>query len=138
MAGRPVAPGSLVLDAEGLSKAAAGDGLTRAHLVEARRRSAVPIVSAVTLTEVLRGTARDAAVHRVLNGCRIVDANASLTRRAGVLIGANNLPGTATIDGIVAATALAQPGPVVILTSDVDDLLRLTQDARARISVVHV
>lgn len=131
-------PGSLVLDAEGLSKAAAGDQRVRAHLVEARRRSAVPVVSAVTLTEVLRGSARDTAVHRVLRGCRIVDASASLARRAGEMIGVHNMLGAATIDAIVAATALAQPGPVVLLTSDVEDLRRLTQDARERISVVHV
>lgn len=131
-------PGALVLDAEGLSKAAAGDGLTRAHLVAARNRSTVPVVNAVTLTEVLRGTARDAAIHRVLGGCRIVDTNASLARRAGEMIGAHNVPGAATIDAIVAATALAQSGAVVILTSDVADLRRLTQDARHRVSVVHV
>lgn len=131
-------PGSLVLDADGLSKAAAGDQRVRAHLVEARRRSAVPVVSAVTLTEALRGTARDTTVHRVLRACRIVDANASLARRAGELIGIHNMPGDASIDAIVAVTALAQPGPVVILTSDVEDFRRLTQDARDRISVVHV
>ena len=68
MAGRRVAVGgTLVLDSEGLSKLAAGDSRARAYLETAVARRARVAVSAITLTEVLRGGPRDAAVHRVLS-----------------------------------------------------------------------
>ena len=55
MAGRRVAAaGTLVLDAEGLSKLAAGDARTRAYMDSARARGGRIAVSAITLTEVLR------------------------------------------------------------------------------------
>ena len=67
MAGRRItAGGTLVLDSEGLSKLAAGDARTRGYLDSARARGARVAVSAITLTEVLRGGSRDTAVHRVL------------------------------------------------------------------------
>lgn len=43
--------GTLVLDSEGLSKLAAGDQRTRAHLESARERGAGVVVSAITLAE---------------------------------------------------------------------------------------
>lgn len=39
------------------------------------------------------------------------------------------------IDAIVAVTALHQPGPVVMLTSDVEDMTKLCQD---RVTLVAV
>jgi len=60
-----------------------------------------------------------------------------LGRTAGALLGSTHLPGTATIDAIVAATALDQPGPVLILTSDPSDLTALTE-GRDDVAVAHV
>lgn len=54
MAGRRIAGGALVLDAEGLSKLAAGDTRARGYLDSARARGARVAVSALTLTETLR------------------------------------------------------------------------------------
>ncbi len=56
-------------------------------------------------------------------------------RMAGGLLGAAGVPGSATIDAVVAATALTAPGPVVLLTSDPTDLTRLTR-SRADLEVV--
>lgn len=64
--GRTALGGTVVLDADGVSKAAAADHQVHAILVSARNRDARVIVSAVTLAEVLRGTPRDAAMYRVL------------------------------------------------------------------------
>ena len=144
MAGRRVTVGgTLVLDSEGLSKLAAGDARARAHLKTARTRRARLAVSAITLTEVLRGGARDAAVHRVLSRITVVPVTAEIARRAGELLGATGLSGhRCAIDAVVAATALELERPVVLLTSDPDDLSRLVEEPELpkaqRAAVVHV
>jgi predicted nucleic acid-binding protein len=129
--------GTLILDAEGVTKAAANNQRVLAHLAVALRRQARVIVSTVTLAEVLRGSPRDAPVHRVLNRVSREPVTENLGRAAGALLGATRLPRTATVDAVVAATALDQPGPVLILTSDPGDLTTLTQ-ARDDIAVAHV
>lgn len=144
MAGRRVgAGGALVLDSDGLVKLALGDPRARAYLQTARARSARLALSAVTLTEVLRGGQRDTAVHRVLSRASIVPVTAELGRRAGELLGSTGLSGhRCAIDAMVAATALELPPPVVLLTSDVDDLNKLVEapdrPKAERVVVVHV
>ncbi len=143
MAGRRVAGGTLVLDGEGLSKLAAGDARVRAYLDSARARGARVAVSAVTLTEALRGSPRDAAVHRVLARIAVVPVTAAIARRAGELLGTTGLSGhRCAIDAVVAAIALDLERPVVLLTSDPDDMNRLVEEPERpkaqRIVVVHV
>lgn len=144
MAGRRVAAaGTLVLDAEGLSKLAAGDARTRGYLDSAVARGARIVVSAITLTETLRGSPRDAAVHRVLSRITIVPVTAAIASRAGELLGTTDLSGhRCAIDAVVAATALGVERPVVLLTSDPDDLNKLVEEPdrpkAQRIAVVHV
>jgi predicted nucleic acid-binding protein len=129
MAGRQVAGGALVLDAEGLSKLAAGDARGRGYLDSARARGARVAVSAVTLTEALRGGPRDASVHRVMARITVVPVTVAIGRRAGELLGTTGLSGhRCAIDAIVAATALGQERPVVLLTSDPDDMNRLVEE----------
>lgn len=143
MAGRRVAAGgTLVLDSEGLSKLAAGDALARAHLETARSRRARVVVSAITLTEVLRGGSRDAAVHRVLSRITVLPVTSEIARQAGELLGQAGLSGhRCAIDAVVAATALELDRPV-LLTSDPGDLATLTEEPERpkaqRIVVVHV
>lgn len=144
MAGQRVTGGgTLVLDSEGLTKLAAGDARALAHLDSARARRARVATSAVTLTEVLRGSARDAAVHRVLSRITVVPVTAEIARHAGELLGATGLSGhRCAIDAVVAATALDLERPVVLLTSDPDDLSRLVEEPERpkaqRITVIHV
>ncbi|RJQ78599.1 PIN domain-containing protein [Pseudonocardiaceae bacterium YIM PH 21723] len=144
MAGRSVAAGgALVLDSEGLSKLAAGDPRARAYLETARARRAKVVVSAVTLAEVLRGGARDASVHRVLSRIVVAPVTPELGRTAGELLGSTGLSGhRCAIDAMVAATALGLARPVVLLTSDPDDLNRLIDEPACpkeqRVVVVHV
>lgn len=124
-----VVPGSLILDSEGLSKLASGDARTRAYLAAAITRRARVCVSAITLTEVLRGVQRDAAVHRVLSRITVLPVGAEVARRAGELLGATGLPGRrCAIDAVVAATALGLDRPAVLLTSDPDDLAKLVEE----------
>lgn len=135
MARRGVGGGTLVLDSDGVSKAAVGDERVRAHLQAALRRQARVLVSAVTLTEVLRGGPRDTRVHRILKGVTVEDVTSARARAAGELLGSIGMQ--ATVDAIVAATARAQPGPVLIVTSDPGDFARLAQD-RADVTVAVV
>jgi predicted nucleic acid-binding protein len=135
--------GTLVLDSEGLSKLATGGARVRAHLDTARARRARVAVSAITLTGVLRGGPRDAAAHRVLSRIIIVPVTAEIARRAGELLGTTGLSGhRCAIDAVVAATALELERPVVLLTSDPDDLSKLVEEPERskaqRIAVVRV
>jgi predicted nucleic acid-binding protein len=137
------AGGTLVLDSEGLAKLAAGDQRVRAFLESARERGARVTVSAVTLTEVLRGGPGDAPVHRVLSRITVQPVSADVGRRAGELLGTTGLSGhRCAIDAVVAATALGVARPVVLLTSDPDDLNKLVEEPDRpkdqRIAVVHV
>lgn len=144
MAGQRVAAGgTLILDSEGLSKLAAGDARAHAYLDIARARRGRVVTSAVTLAEVLRGAGRDATVHRVLARITVVPVSAETARRAGELLGSAGLSGhRCTIDAIVAVTAMEQARPVVMLTSDPDDMSTLTQEPHRpkseRIAVVHI
>jgi predicted nucleic acid-binding protein len=135
--------GTLVLDSEGLSKLAAGDARAHAYLDSARARRARVATSATTLTETLRGGPRDARVHRVLSRITVVPVIAQIARHAGELLGATGLSGhRCAIDAVVAATALGLERPIVLLTSDPDDMNRLVEEPdrpkAERIVVVHV
>lgn len=130
MAGQRIAVGgTLVLESEGLSKLATGDARAHAYLDSARARRARVATSAITLTEVLRGGPRDAAVHRVLSRITIVPVTAQIARHAGELLGATRLSGhRCAIDAVVAATTLGLERPIVLLTSDPDDMNRLVEE----------
>jgi len=121
--------GTLVLDSEGLSKLAAGDARARAYLDSARARRGQVAASAITLTETLRGGPRDATVHRVLSRITVVPVIAQIARRAGELLGETGLSGhRCAIDAVVAATALGLERPIVLLTSDPDDMNKLVEE----------
>lgn len=90
----------LVLDAEGVSKAASGDA----------------------------DVAADASVNRVLKAAAVVPADELLGRRAGALLA--KARSSATVDAFVAATAGVTVARLaaarcVVLTSDPDDLRAL-------------
>jgi predicted nucleic acid-binding protein len=144
MAGRQIAAGgTLVLDADGLANLAAGDARTRGYLDSAAARGARVAVSAITLTEVLRGGPRDAPAHRVLSRITVVPVSAAIARRAGELLGITGLSGhRCAADAVVVATTLDLERPVVLLTSDPDDMSRLAEEPERpkaqRIAVIRV
>ena len=135
--------GTLVLDAEGLVKLSSGDprALSRAKL--ATLRGATVVIAASTLAEVLRGGPRDAPVHRALTKVEVISIDAEQARAAGELLGHVALSGHAhALDALIAIIAMAQPRPVLILTSDTKDMERLTEEPdrprRERVVVVRV
>ena len=133
--------GTLVLDAQGIVRLAAAD---KSAFAWARRTDALGgdiVTAASTLAEVLRGGARDARIHRILRRVTVVEIDKHVGRKAGELLGATGMSGhRCTVDALLAAVALAQRRPVILLTSDPDDLARLTEEPdrrkRERIAVI--
>jgi predicted nucleic acid-binding protein len=135
--------GTLVLDAEGLVKLASGHPSALSRTKVAYARDAAVVTASTTLTEVLRGGPRDAPLHRILRSVKIVAIDAERARAAGELLGRTGLSGhRCALDAILAQVALAQPRPVVLLTSDINDLTRLTEEPgrprQERVTVVRL
>jgi predicted nucleic acid-binding protein len=140
---RRLADGALVLDAQGLLKLAAGDPAVRALVQTAHRRYDNVVTAASTLAEVLRGSAADARMHRILQRVTVASIDKVTGRKAGELLGATGLSGhRCAMDAMLAVVALAQPRPALLLTSDPDDMARLTEEPdrskRERIAVIKV
>lgn len=129
------APRGLVLDSQGVSEAARGAKVIVTLIGEALADGAPVVVSAVTLAEVLRGHARDAAVHRLLGQVKVQPVTDKIGRQAGELLGLTKR--NDTIDAVVVATAASMPSPVVIVTSDPDDIGALMEGVHGvRVEVV--
>jgi predicted nucleic acid-binding protein len=121
--------GTLVLDAEGLVKLADQHPAVYARVKAARDRSGNVVTAASTLAEVLRGGPSDARMHRVLGRMTVIPIDEPHGRAAGELLGRTGLSGhRCALDALLAVVALAQPRPVVLLTSDPRDLGRLTEE----------
>lgn len=124
----------VLLDAEALNVIAfprdRGASAKRAHavLAAAERRNTPIRVSAATLVEAYRGTARDAGIDRVLNrGIEVLPVDQNTARVAGRLLSKAGLDSRAAVDSIVVATAI-RLGSTLVLTSDPDDLALLAMD----------
>ena len=123
-----------MLDNEGLSRAATDRAMyirLQAAYLDGRR----VVTSAAILAEALRGSPRDAGVYRILHGVVVEPVSQEIGERAGQLIGAAGLGSGQAVDAILVATALREPGPIVIATSDLGDLTALVGDEK-RVSVV--
>jgi hypothetical protein len=117
---------ALVLDAEGLSKAAAGDPRVAAWIARARELRLPLVVNAVTLTETIRGGGRDTTIHLLTRNAHLDTVDAGFAADAGRLLGSTRR--SDTVDALVATSAIKLDRPVVLLTSDPDDLAALTAD----------
>lgn len=142
---RARAAGVMVLDNEGLSKAAT-DRAMYVRLKVAYEDGHRVLTSAAILAELLRGTSRDAEVRRVLARIAVEPVTESTGQRAGHLIGAADMSTRQAVDAMVAATAIEQAEQaeaadrapaVLIVTSDLPDLTKLVS-GRPGVAVVHV
>lgn len=120
----PARPGgTLVLDSEGLAKAVLRDRAVTGWLALARADDLRVITSAATLVEVVHPRINRAALEWTLSRLVVEPVTEPLARHAAGLLSEAGLHGhTYAIDAMLAATALAAPGPVTILTSDPEDL----------------
>ena len=135
--------GTLVLDAEGLVKLSQGEQRAWSRLKLANARRAKVVTAATTLTEVLRGGPRDAPIYQVLRRVNVIEIGTEQARWAGELLGRTGLSGhRCALEALLAAVALAQPRPVILLTSDPDDMTKLTEEpgrpTKERVAVIRI
>lgn len=118
--------GTLVLDGEGLSKLLSDDEQVVAMAAEARSRGMEAVISALTIIEAVHARTPKARLNWVLSGLRVIPVGDDEARAASRLLIDAGLHGHKyAIDAAVAEAALRQHRPVVMLTSDVDDMAKL-------------
>ncbi|MCC3770877.1 PIN domain-containing protein [Streptomyces sp. UNOC14_S4] len=128
--------GTLVLDSEGLSKLLGDDEHVVALVTEARRRGMEVVICALTIIEAVHARTNRARLSWLLSGLRVVPVGDEEAKAASSLLMAAGLHGHKyAIDAAVAETALRQQRPVVMLTSDIDDMTKLCGD-RVRLVAV--
>ncbi|MFI5765982.1 PIN domain-containing protein [Streptomyces sp. NPDC051563] len=128
--------GTLVLDSEGLSKYVARDRETVAWLAAAFARDVRVITSTATLVEVVHPKINMAALTWALSRVVVEPVTEEIAHAATALLREAGLHGHKyAIDAMLAATALAAPGPVTVLTSDPEDLTALCGPRLAAVKV---
>jgi predicted nucleic acid-binding protein len=111
------------LDSEGLAKAVGRDSEALAWLTTAAREDLRVTTSAATVVEVMHPRIKRAAVHWTLSRIVVEPVTDEVARRAAGLLAKAGLHGHKhAIDAMLSATALESEAPVIILTSDPDDL----------------
>ncbi|MFE2206844.1 DNA-binding protein [Streptomyces rubiginosohelvolus] len=118
--------GTLVLDSEGLSRLLADDEQVVALIAEARSRGMEVVISSLTIIEAVRARTNKSCLNWVLSGLRVVPIGDEEARSTSELLMNVGLHGHQyAIDAAVAEAALRQRRPVVMLTSDIDDMAKL-------------
>lgn len=124
-------PLRLILDSGAVIAWSRGDARARALLTRALELGLDIRIPVVVLSEILRGAARDALIHRVRNAVDVFPTDEATARLAGALLGRTG--GTNTVDALVAAEAVIAGADV--LTGDAGDLRALLGDHR-RVTVI--
>lgn len=120
---------TVVLDSEGLSAWIARDRKVEAKIQVFYERGADHVISANTIVEVMHDKVRLPRLDWILSRVKIEPVTEQSAKAAARLLANTGLHGHKhAIDATVAEMALRQPGPVVMLTSDVDDMSRLCGD----------
>ncbi|MGW4746288.1 DNA-binding protein [Streptomyces sp. NPDC004290] len=118
--------GTLVLDSEGLSKLLADDETVVALVAEVRSRGMEVVICALTIIEAVHARTNKARLSWLLSGLRVVAVGDEEAKAASALLTSAGLHGHKyAIDAAVAEATLRQQRPVVMLTSDVDDMSKL-------------
>ncbi|MFJ2210776.1 type II toxin-antitoxin system VapC family toxin [Streptomyces sp. NPDC101062] len=121
--------GALILDSEGLAKAVQRDHEVHEWLTAARDADLPVITSAAVLVEVIHPRINDAALKWTLSRLRVEPVTQTLAQSAATLLRTAGLHGHKyAIDAMLCATALAHPGRITVLTSDIEDIAMLTAD----------
>ncbi|MBB5119742.1 DNA-binding protein [Streptomyces eurocidicus] len=121
--------GTLVLDCEGLSELVRRAPEATEWLAAAEAEDIRVVTSSVTLVEARDPKISQARFDYAVSRVNVIPPGEAIARHASRLLAAAGLHGHKyALDAIVAATALAAPSPVTVLTSDVEDLLALCGD----------
>ncbi|MFJ7205182.1 DNA-binding protein [Streptomyces sp. NPDC098789] len=125
--------GTVVLDSQGLSAWITQDRRMWARFALYHSLGAQMVVCANTIVEVGHDRLNEAKLNWALSRTRVEPVTEASAKAATLLLKATGLHGHKyAIDATVAEMALRQPGPVILLTSDVDDMTKLCGD-RVRI-----
>jgi predicted nucleic acid-binding protein len=117
---------SVVLDSEGLSAWVAQDRKVLGLLKVFHEMGADLIISANTIVEVSHSRVNMPRLQWTLSRVKVEPVTEQTAKEAARLLKVAGLHGHKyAIDATVAEAALRQPGPVVLLTSDIDDMARL-------------
>ncbi|GAA1741296.1 PIN domain-containing protein [Nonomuraea sp. AD125B] len=117
---------TVVLDSEGLAAWIAQDRKVLAMFQVFHGMGADLVISANTIVEVSHARVNLSRLQWALSRVRIEPVTARAAKASAKLLQTAGLHGHKyAIDATVAEVALRQPGPVAILTSDIDDLARL-------------
>jgi predicted nucleic acid-binding protein len=117
---------SLVLDSQGFAMWIARDRKVMRLLEQAERDGVDLAMSAATIIEVSHSGVDIARLTWLLSRIRVEAVTKESARRSAGLLKAAGLHGHRyAIDAMVAEVALRLPAPVAVLTSDVDDIVKL-------------
>jgi predicted nucleic acid-binding protein len=117
---------SLVFDSKGFSLWIKRDRKVMLLLEQAERDGVDLAMSAATIIEVTHDGIDHARLNRLLSQIRVEAVTKESARRSADLLKNAGLHGHKyAIDAMVAEVALRLPRPVVVLTSDVDDMVKL-------------
>lgn len=116
----------LVLDSQGFSGWIDRDRKVMRLLEQAERDGVDVAMSAATIIEVSYGGVDMARLNWLLSRIRVETVSKESARRSAQLLKAAGLHGHKyAIDAMVAEVALRLSGPVAVLTSDADDMVKL-------------
>ncbi|MFB7928906.1 DNA-binding protein [Streptomyces sp. NPDC056039] len=128
--------GTLVLDSEGFSKLLADGEMVVALVAEARSRGMEVVICSLTIIEAVHARTNKARLSWLLSGLRVIPVGDEEAKAASALLMGAGLHGHKyAIDAAVAEAALRQQRPVVMLTSDIDDMTKLCGDRIRLIAV---
>jgi predicted nucleic acid-binding protein len=117
---------TVVLDSEGLSAWIAQDRKVLAMLRVFHDLGADLVVGANTIVEVSHARTNMPRLNWTLSRVKVEPVTEQAAKAAAELLKESGLHGHKyAIDATVAEVALRQPGPVVLLTSDADDMTKL-------------
>lgn len=134
--------GALVLDCQGLSLLLRNDDDINHYVDAARTVRADLVTTGLTVLEAQHPRTDSRRMTHLLSTLKVVEADREIREHAGKLLRATGMHGHEhLVDAVVAAVALRQPRPTLLLTSDPDDLNRLCDQldlARDGVKVVKV
>ncbi|MFI5528989.1 DNA-binding protein [Kitasatospora sp. NPDC051853] len=117
---------TVVLDSQGMSAWISQDRHVLAMIKAFHSMGAGLVIGANTIVEISHAKANTARLNWVLSQVRIEPVTEHAASVSAALLKQAGLHGHKyAIDATVAEMALRQPGPVAMLTSDVDDMAKL-------------
>lgn len=127
---------TVVLDSQGLSAWISQDRGTLAMIQSFHAMAADLVVCANTIVEIMHARVNIPRLNWVLSRVKIESVTEQAAKASAELLKHTGPHGHKyAIDATVAEMALRQPGPVAMLTSDVDDMARLCSNRVLLIAV---